>query len=104
MNVTLRPIAPVIGALFGALITAAVTWRFVVKRQSVGFWVTPTEDITSSLRAKYRNIVFKVNNKEMLNLNKSIITVKNTGNTSIKHFSFDFVVPGEHSVYRQLCT
>src|ERR1700736_2846935 len=71
MNVTLGPIAPVIGALFGALITAAVTWLFVAKRQSIGFWITPTEDITSSLRAKYRNIVFKINNKEMLNLNKS---------------------------------
>jgi hypothetical protein len=93
------PLAPIIGAIVGALITAAITYFILTKRRSLGFWVTHTEDLTSSLRRHHQQIVVSVGGQPFLNLNRATVFVKNTGNVSIGDFRFDIEIPGEHKGY-----
>lgn len=99
MNSFVGPIAPIIGAIIGAMIAAAVTYYLVVKRKSLGFWVTKTEDLTSSLQRHHQQIVVSVGGQGFLNLNRASVLIKNTGNTSIGDFKFDIQIPGEHQGY-----
>jgi hypothetical protein len=99
MNSFVGPIAPIIGAVIGAMIAAAVTYYLVVKRKSLGFWITKTEDLTSSLQRHHQQIVVSVGGQGFLNLNRASVLIKNTGNTSIGDFKFDIHIPGEHQGY-----
>jgi hypothetical protein len=93
------PLAPIIGAMLAAVIGAAVTYFLVVKRKTLGFWVTPAEDLSAGLRGHGRQIVVSVDGQGFLNLNRATVVVKNTGNESISGIRFDIEVPGEHRGY-----
>jgi hypothetical protein len=93
------PIAPIIGAIMGALITAAITYFLVVKRKSLGFWISESEDLTRLLRQHHQQIVVSVGQQGFFNLNRATVLVKNTGNVSIEGFNFDIEIPGEHKGY-----
>jgi hypothetical protein len=95
----IQPVAAIIGAVITATTAALVTYVLVVKRKSLGFWVTKTEDLTSSLRRHHQQIVVSVGGQGFLNLNRANVLIKNTGNTSIGDFKFDIQIPGEHHGY-----
>ena len=99
MNGIVGPLAPIIGALIGAVIAAAVTYYLVVKRKSLGFWITETEDLTSALRRHHQQITVSVGSQPFFDLNRSTILVKNRGNTSVSDFKFDIEIPGNHNGY-----
>jgi hypothetical protein len=92
------PLAPVIGAIFGALIGAFVTYRLVVKRKALMFRISETEDLTLALRAHHQFIAFRIGDKEMLNLNRCLVYVRNVGNVSIANVTFAVVIKGKHPV------
>jgi hypothetical protein len=92
------PLAPVIGAIVGGLIGAFVTYRLVVKRKALAFRVSESEDLTLALRQHHHFIAFRIGDKEMLNLNRASVLVKNVGNVSIANVAFVVVINGNHSV------
>jgi hypothetical protein len=92
------PLAPIIGAIVGALIAAIVTYSLVVKRKSVVFWIRDTEDLTSSLRKHHHAILFKIGEIETANLNRATVSVSNVGNVSVPNLKYEIVVPGTHQV------
>ena len=93
------PIAPIISAMITGIITIAITYFFIMKRKSVGFRVSPTEDLTRSLQGQHRQIVVSVDGQPFLNLNRGTVRVKNTGNVSVEGLQFDIEIPGEHHGY-----
>ncbi|MGJ5141636.1 hypothetical protein ACQR1V_26890 [Bradyrhizobium oligotrophicum] len=91
------PIAPIIGATFGALIGAAVTYVLVQKRKRVIFFAGKSESLTESLKARTGEIAKVTINKQELNsLNRAEVHAFNSGNTSIANFSFEILIPGLH--------
>ncbi len=92
------PLAPVIGAIVGGLIGAFVTYRIVVKRKALSFHVSESEDLTLALRQHHRFMSFKIGDKEMSNLNRCSVTVRNVGNVSIANVAFNVVIDGIHAV------
>jgi hypothetical protein len=90
------PFITILGPIIGAIIGAVVTYFIVVKRRKASFSISKSEDVTLPLHREHRNIVFKIGNQEMTNLNRASILVKNTGNTVISNFQFDIEVPGVH--------
>jgi len=92
------PLVAILGPILGALIGALVTYRFVVKRKRVNFFIHHTEDLTLPLQQQQSMVVFRVGNSEVLNLNRALILIKNTGNTAISNFEFDVEVPNQHSM------
>lgn len=90
------PLAPIIGAIIGALITAVIGYFFIAKRKILSFWIADSEDITLPLRRHHSDISVKVSGREFQNLNRASVLVKNTGNTSIAPCRFDIEMPGEH--------
>jgi hypothetical protein len=90
------PLAPIIGGIIGALITAVVGYFFIAKRKILSFWITDSEDITLPLRRHHSDISVKVSGREFQNLNRARVFVRNTGNTSIAPCRFDIEMPGEH--------
>jgi hypothetical protein len=89
------PFVAVFGPIIGAIIGAVVTLLYVVKRRKVAFSISESEDVTLPLHREHRNIVFKIGDREMKNLNRASILVKNTGNTTISDFHFDVEIPGQ---------
>jgi hypothetical protein len=92
------PLAPVIGAIVGGLIGACVTYRLVVKRKALAFRISESEDLTLALRQHHKFIAFKLGDKEMLNLNRSSVVVRNAGNVSIGNVAFAVGINGNHDV------
>ena len=93
------PLAPIIGAVIGAAITAVVSYFFLTKRKSVTFWVANTEDITLPLRRHHKDIAFTVSGRSFFNLNRGSVVVKNTGNATIEDLAFDILIPDNHQEY-----
>lgn len=94
-----QPIATIVSALISAAAGAVATYFIIAKRKAVTFWVTETEDVTLPLRKHNNAISFKVSGREFLNLNRSEVFIKNTGNTSIADFRFDIEIPNLHHEY-----
>ena len=46
----LGPVAPIVGAIVGALIALGVNYFFVFKRKRLGFWVVRGRNLTESLK------------------------------------------------------
>jgi hypothetical protein len=92
------PLAPVIGAIVGGLIGAFVTYRMVVKRKVLSLRISESEDLTLALREHHRFMSFRIGDKEMLNLNRCSVTVRNVGNVSIANVAFNVVIDGKHGV------
>lgn len=82
----------------GALIGAFVTYRVVVKRKALTFRISETEDLTLALRAHHQFIAFRIGDKEMLNLNRASVSVRNVGNVSISNVVFVVAIKGTHPV------
>jgi hypothetical protein len=93
------PVAPIVAAIIGAFITAAVAYFFLARRKILSFWVADSEDVTLPLRRHHSDISVKVSGREFQNLNRARIFVKNTGNTSIVPCVFDVEIPGEHNQF-----
>jgi hypothetical protein len=92
------PIITIFGPIIGALIGAAITLRFVVKRKRVTFYLYRTEDLTSELRKKLSVVVLRLNNRDVTELNRGTVMVRNSGNAPIINFQFDIMIPGEHEL------
>jgi hypothetical protein len=92
------PIAPIIGAVVGSLITAAIAYYVLAKRRRVLFTINEAEDLTLPLRQENQNrlIVFTIDNRSVFNFNRCVIDVRNTGNTPIEDFKFEVDIPGMH--------
>lgn len=80
------PLIAIVGPIAGALIGAAITYFFVVKRKRVTFYISPTEDLMQGLRQHLATAVLRLDNRDVLELNRATVTVKNNGNASIKEF------------------
>jgi len=93
------PLAPIIGAIVGALITAVVGYFILAKRKRLTLWISDTDDITAPLRRHHREILFRIGQDDLVKLNRSRITVKNSGNTALGMFTFDVKLPGDHQHY-----
>jgi hypothetical protein len=97
-SVFIGPAGPVIGAIVGAGITAAVAFRNRERRR-VTFVIYPTDDLTSPLREHHKFISFKIGEREMWRLNRSRVRVGNTGNVAIRDLQFKVVCLGDHANY-----
>jgi hypothetical protein len=82
----------------GALIGASVTYFLVIKRQTVFFVRSRSEDLTSPLHQNLQRISHKVGETEVLNLNRGMVYVSSRGNTSIKDFKFEITIQGMHDL------
>ena len=89
----LGPTAPIVGAVAGALMTAAVSYFFVFKRRRVTFWVRPAMNLSGLLRPFVKMLM---NGVEIDALYRAEVVVVNSGNTSIKDVGFEIRVPGQH--------
>jgi hypothetical protein len=98
-GLTFGPIAPIVGAIVGACITAGVTYFVIYKRKVVNFWVSETEDLTLPLRQHHSFVRFRVGDSDLSNLNRGRVVVKNTGNTAIANLAFDIEIPGTHAMH-----
>lgn len=93
------PLAPIIAAVMGALITAIISYSILHKRKAVTFWIARSIDITFPPREGHSEISFRVGGREFTDLNRASIFIKNTGNTSIPSLEFDIEIPGEHQEF-----
>lgn len=92
---SVQPFSAIIGALISALVAVAIAYFWVSKRKVIKFWIGKSEDITRPLKKEHQAIVFKVNERELSNLNRSTIVVKNVGNTAIVNFHFEIMIHGD---------
>jgi hypothetical protein len=92
------PVITILGPIIGALIGAAVTLSFVVKRKRVTFYVYRTEDLIRDLRQNLAVVVLRLNNQDVTELNRAQIWVRNNGNAAIKDFRFEIMIPGDHAL------
>jgi hypothetical protein len=89
------PVAPIIAAIIGALITAGVSYLFVHKRRQVSFWVRRTANLTEGLKPY---VSLSVEGSEVHALNRAAVVVVNSGNSALKDFEFEVRIPGHHGV------
>lgn len=95
MSNILGPVATIIGALIGA----AITYVYGVKRKRLHFWIATTENLTRSLQRHHQQIVVSVGGQPFLDLNRAVVLIKNAGNVSIGDFDFEIVILGQHQGY-----
>jgi hypothetical protein len=93
------PLAPIIGAIVGAVIASLVTYFVVVRRKSASFSIRSSTDLTRAIRRLHRNISVKIGDKEFPNLHQNALDVRNTGNSTIKDFSFQVMLSGVFIAY-----
>jgi hypothetical protein len=89
----LGPVAPVLGGIVGALITAVVSYFFIFKRRRVTFWIQNTRNLTEGMRPF---VAITMEGSEVIELNRASVVVENSGNTSLKDFEFEVRIPGHH--------
>jgi hypothetical protein len=90
-------LAAIIGVLGGYLLA-----RYQREKRAVSFLVTDTEDLAAALR-EHGNFEIKFAHFSTTELILSTITVRNTGNASIKDFQFSVKIPGEHHFAQVNC-
>lgn len=88
------PLAPIIGAIVGAAIAAAVTYYLVVKRKAVTSVINDTEDLTSALGGHGQLMTVKIGNREVARLMKGGVIIRNSGNSPVKDMSFEIDLDG----------
>lgn len=93
---TVGPAAPIIGALLSAIIGGVITLVFIHKRKQLTFTMGKSEDLTSPLKQHHGLISFKFGLREVSNLNRATVRVKNSGNTTLKDVKFDVMIYGSH--------
>ncbi len=94
------PAIAIVGPIAAAIITALVTRHFR-ERKRVSFIVARTEDLTQPLWRTNNKIVIIINDQGVLNLNRSVTYVTNTGNVSIKDFECELRFDGQRSILGQ---
>lgn len=90
-------VATLLAALIAALVSWFVTYRYVVKRKRLTFYIAPSEDLTALLRTHAGAVSIKMMDQEVQQLNRAKITVKNTGNSTVTDVRFAVVIDGAHS-------
>ena len=75
-----------------------------MKRKAIKFWISKSEDITAPLKIAHQAIVFKIGDRELPNLNRAIIAVKNRGNMTIKDLHFEIKIEGNHQGFAETVT
>jgi hypothetical protein len=93
---SIQPMAPLVSAIITAAMSFVVAYFIIAKRKKVAFWIEPSVDLTLPLRRHHKHMVFKIDDRDFLNLNTAAVFVKNGGNTSIGNFKFDIEIPGQH--------
>jgi uncharacterized repeat protein (TIGR01451 family) len=88
--------ATLLAALFTAVVSVFMTYRYLVKRKRLTFYVAKSEDLTALLRVHAGAISIKMLDREVRQLNRAKIVVKNTGNATITNVAFTIVIDGEH--------
>jgi hypothetical protein len=89
-------IATVIGAVIGALI-AVVVWYLSKDRRRVRFVLNEPQDLAAPLRAK-GNFEIKFGDRTTRELVSAGTMIENMGNTVIKDFECEIVIPGTHNL------
>ena len=92
----IQPMAPIAAGIITGTVTFVVAYFIVAKRKKVAFWIDPSVDLTLPLRRHHKQMVFKIGDRDFLNLNTASVFVKTIGNTSIGNFKFDIEIPGQH--------
>jgi hypothetical protein len=88
-----QAVASIIAAIISAAAGSLVTY-FATKRKGVKFWISESEDITTPLKKEHPPIVFKVGERELANLNRATVAVKNVGNIAIANLYFEIKIKG----------
>jgi hypothetical protein len=96
---TIQPFSAIIAAAITASVSLLIAYFLVLKRKKIEVRIAPTEELTRALRAHHRAIVVSVDGQPFLSLNRSTMSVRNTGNSHIEKLSFSIVIPGEHKGY-----
>jgi hypothetical protein len=91
------PAIAIIGPILAATITALVTRHFR-ERKRVDFLISNTEDLTPALRRSQRKVQIRIDDHDVETLNRAFIEVECKGNTTIRDFRCDFIVPGLRSI------
>jgi hypothetical protein len=91
----------IVGPPIFAAIIGIVAGRFYRERKRVTFTIGNSEDLTLPLQQQaHGGVTFKFAGEDWVNLNRATVVVRNTGNTSIKDFRFDVVIPNRHNHYQ----
>jgi hypothetical protein len=91
----------ILGPISAAIITFVATYFFLRERKQITFLLSNSEDLTLPLRRQsHDTVTFKITGEDWLNLNRSTVVIKNTGNTSIKDLQFEIEIPRTHNHYR----
>jgi hypothetical protein len=96
---TIQPFSAIIAAGITASVSLVIAYFVVLKRKKIEVRVAPTEDLTLALRGHNRVIVVAVDGQPFLTLNRSTVSVRNTGNSNIEKLSLRIEIPGEHKGY-----
>ena len=90
--------APIIAAFIAGAIAALIAYYLTSKRKALKILIGESEDLTSSLREHHKQIAFKVEGKDIGNLNRALVAVKNDGNAAIAKIRMTIVVPLTHEL------
>lgn len=93
------PLATIIGSILSAGAAASATYAWMYKRKSLEISIFKPEEVSRYLRQHAKTISIKFADKDLLELNRSLVVVRNTGNTVIKDFSADLYLPGDRSFF-----
>jgi hypothetical protein len=95
----IQPVSAIISAVITASVSFLIAYFLVAKRKKLGIRVWPTEELTRALRGHNRVITVSVDGQPFLTLNRSVVEIRNAGNTNIEKFSFSIEIPNEHKGY-----
>jgi len=89
--------ATILGAILGVAGTYLVEY-FRKERRAVRFTLNAPEDLARALRERGNSFEVRVNDFSTQELIAAGVTVRNIGNTTINHLTFDLVIPGPHKL------
>lgn len=96
-ELTSVPWSQIAAAILGGLVTFGGTW-ILQSRKSLTIWRGWPEELTAGLREHDPNATVTVNSKNVTRLNRSRVTVRNSGNSSIDTLELDIAISGVHDV------
>jgi hypothetical protein len=94
------PIVAILGPIIAATITALVTRHFRERRR-IDFLIAKTEDLTLPLFRTNNKIILSINDRAVLNINRSLVHINNSGNVSVTNFACWFRFLGNHQILGQ---
>jgi hypothetical protein len=91
------PVVATVGPIIAAIITLVVTRRWQ-KMKRVTFWAEPSEDLTLPIKESGQLVVVEIGQYRGFDLNRGVVTARNSGHAAIKDFTFQIRIPGEHEL------